>query len=337
MRVAGRSAARSGRRPAAAVVGGARERRAAGAGHRDGAVVERRRVQRRGRRPRRGADRRPLRDRRGRAPGALARGRRRGRLVAPAAKAVHPGYDAKAIAARRRSIDLALLRLPAPLPARFAGDAVRRRAARRSARLTLGGYGASVEGEARSTGTFRTRVARRWSSPTARAASWSGRRARPAPAPAIGDSGGPIAQGAAVFAVTTWSRAARAAPAARSRRACCSARSAPGSTARSPAGGARRGGSSAAVHLADAAESTIAAPALDGTLRISGTPWRFGGRPTARHRSMRISALPLSSLALLAPRRPRPSCAARSRATRTGRAARWCGSRTRAASSARAR
>ena len=41
-------------------------------------------------------------------------------LIAPTAKAVHPGYDPKAIEERRRSIDLALLRVPEPLPARFA-------------------------------------------------------------------------------------------------------------------------------------------------------------------------------------------------------------------------
>lgn len=40
-------------------------------------------------------------------------------LVPPAATAIHPGYDPKAIAARRRSIDLALLRLASPVPARF--------------------------------------------------------------------------------------------------------------------------------------------------------------------------------------------------------------------------
>lgn len=40
-------------------------------------------------------------------------------LIAPAARVVHPGYDTNAIEGRRRSIDLALLRLPAPLPARF--------------------------------------------------------------------------------------------------------------------------------------------------------------------------------------------------------------------------
>src|SRR5918993_6071773 len=40
-------------------------------------------------------------------------------LIVPAAKAVHPGYNAKAIENRRRSVDLALLRVPEPLPQRF--------------------------------------------------------------------------------------------------------------------------------------------------------------------------------------------------------------------------
>ena len=52
-------------------------------------------------------------------------------LIAPAAKAVHPGYDADAVEARRRSIDLALIRLPEPLPARFEAAALSATAAPR--------------------------------------------------------------------------------------------------------------------------------------------------------------------------------------------------------------
>src|ERR687889_1820506 len=40
-------------------------------------------------------------------------------LITPAAKVVHPGYNAKAIETRQRSIDLALVRIPEALPARF--------------------------------------------------------------------------------------------------------------------------------------------------------------------------------------------------------------------------
>ncbi len=58
------------------------------------------------------------------APGAEHRVHFRDEAGAPvllevAARAVHPGYDAGAIAGRRRSIDLALLRTDVPLPARF--------------------------------------------------------------------------------------------------------------------------------------------------------------------------------------------------------------------------
>ncbi len=38
-------------------------------------------------------------------------------LAEIAARALHPGYDSGAVAGRRRSIDLALVRLAAPLPA----------------------------------------------------------------------------------------------------------------------------------------------------------------------------------------------------------------------------
>ena len=52
-------------------------------------------------------------------------------LIVPAAKAVHPGYDAKAIETRQRSIDLALVRIPEPLPARFERATLTRREGRR--------------------------------------------------------------------------------------------------------------------------------------------------------------------------------------------------------------
>jgi hypothetical protein len=127
-------------------------------------------------------------------------------LIAPAAKAVHPGYDAKAIKARRRSIDLALLRLPEPLPARFETAVLSAAPAARGSLIEVGGYGVAREGEARSTGTFR--VARIpviephgpsrilvWAAP-----SWSGAGL------CEGDSGGPIARAGhnAAFAIATW-------------------------------------------------------------------------------------------------------------------------------------
>ena len=130
-------------------------------------------------------------------------------LIPPAAKAVHPGYDPKAVAARRRSIDLALLRLAAPLPARFEPATLSAATLREGASLTLGGYGAAKEGEPRSTGTFRTATLsvvepHGVSSILVWAKGGAGTGA------CLGDSGGPIAAASSVFAVATWSRGAGA-------------------------------------------------------------------------------------------------------------------------------
>jgi hypothetical protein len=123
-------------------------------------------------------------------------------LIEPAAKAVHPGYDAKAIEGRRRSIDLALLRLPAPLPARFSAAMLSSAAAAAGAPLTLGGYGVLREGDGRSTGTFRTAaLAAVEPYGPSRILVWAeGARA----GACTGDSGGPITQGAGVFALASW-------------------------------------------------------------------------------------------------------------------------------------
>ena len=77
-------------------------------------------------------------------------------LVEVTARAVHPGYDAGAAKARRRSIDLALLRTATPLPPRFAPVTLSAAPPRAGEDLTLGGYGASRPGDPRSTGTYRS-------------------------------------------------------------------------------------------------------------------------------------------------------------------------------------
>ncbi|TXN56508.1 trypsin-like serine protease, partial [Methylobacterium sp. WL6] len=77
-------------------------------------------------------------------------------LVEVAARAVHPGYDAGAIAGRRRSIDLALLRTATPLPPRFSPATFSTASPRAGETLTLAGYGAERPGDPRSTGTFRS-------------------------------------------------------------------------------------------------------------------------------------------------------------------------------------
>lgn len=123
-------------------------------------------------------------------------------LLPLAARATHPGYDSKAIAARRRSIDLGLLRLKEDLPARFEPAALSGAAARAGAGLVLGGYGVARPGDARSTGTFRAlRLPVVEPHGPSRILVWlqgSGGGA------CTGDSGGPIADEAGIVAVTTW-------------------------------------------------------------------------------------------------------------------------------------
>ncbi len=125
-------------------------------------------------------------------------------LIAPKAVAMHPGYDSGAVAGRRRSIDLALLRVPEPLPARFGAVALASGRPGKGEAVIVGGYGVSREGDARSTGTFRTAELASVepygpSTILLWAAGQAGRGA------CEGDSGGPVAgPGGSVVAVTIW-------------------------------------------------------------------------------------------------------------------------------------
>ncbi|GJD95711.1 S1 family peptidase [Methylobacterium iners] len=123
-------------------------------------------------------------------------------LVELAARSVHPGYDAGAIAGRRRSIDLALLRTASPLPARFVPARLSAAMPRTGENLTLAGYGAVRAGEARSTGTFR-RVDLPVVEPhgPSRILVWLKAAAAGA---CQGDSGGPILADGSIVAVTAW-------------------------------------------------------------------------------------------------------------------------------------
>lgn len=128
-------------------------------------------------------------------------------LIEPAAKAVHPGFDAKAIAARRRSIDLALVRTPGPLPDRFTTAALTGATPSRDAGLVVGGWGAAQERDFRTTGTFRTaslRVVEPYGPSTILV--WA--EGAPGTGACEGDSGGPLTETREgtrpVFAVTTW-------------------------------------------------------------------------------------------------------------------------------------
>lgn len=132
-------------------------------------------------------------------------------LIAPAAIALHPQYEAKAVSTRRRSIDLALVRLSAPLPARFKpARLVDGPLPRAGSPVTLAGYGVSREGEARTTGTYRSATLSAvepygpgrvliWASDP----NGAGKAAAGA---CQGDSGGPLFSGdGGVVAVASWS------------------------------------------------------------------------------------------------------------------------------------
>jgi hypothetical protein len=127
-------------------------------------------------------------------------------LIEPAAKTVHPGYDAKAIEARRRSIDLALIRVPQKLPDRFAVATLSAASPGAGAMVRFGGYGVAKEGDARSTGTFRTvELAVVEPYGPSRVLVWA-KGDGPGAGACMGDSGGPIAEGGAVVAIATWAK-----------------------------------------------------------------------------------------------------------------------------------
>ncbi|KPF65510.1 hypothetical protein IP69_17590 [Bosea sp. AAP35] len=132
-------------------------------------------------------------------------------LIAPATIALHPEFKADAVTARRRSIDLALVRLSAPLPARFTpASLVDGGLPRAGAVVLLAGYGVSRESEARTTGVYRSAALAvvepygpgkilLW------AADPAGAGKRPGPGACQGDSGGPMTADGGVVAVTSWS------------------------------------------------------------------------------------------------------------------------------------
>ena len=131
-------------------------------------------------------------------------------LIEPASVALHPGYDPKGIAARRRSTDLALVGLSAPLPARFRPATLSTASVPADTPILVGGYGVAREGDARSTGTFRT-AALRSIEPfgPSRILLWMGDPEARGRSPCTGDSGGPAATAdGAIVAVVTWTTGA---------------------------------------------------------------------------------------------------------------------------------
>lgn len=128
-------------------------------------------------------------------------------LVTPAAVARHPGYSAGAETTRRRSIDLALVRLPSALPSDFVPASLSGSIAAKGAAVTVAGYGVAREGDGRSSGTFRA-ASLSVVEPhgPGRILVWASGGAAEAGA-CQGDSGGPLIDGrGSVVAITSWAR-----------------------------------------------------------------------------------------------------------------------------------
>lgn len=126
-------------------------------------------------------------------------------LAEVAARSLHPAYDGDALRGRTRSIDLALLRTRAPLPARFVPAMLSPAMPRAGQSLTLAGFGAVRGGDRRSIGRYRgTALTVVEPYGPSRILVWL---KAPGPAKAggcQGDSGGPILAGEAVIAVAAW-------------------------------------------------------------------------------------------------------------------------------------
>jgi secreted trypsin-like serine protease len=132
-------------------------------------------------------------------------------LLEIAALALHPEYDASAIQTRRRSIDLALLRLAEPLPAHFAPAALASATVPEGAVVRLAGYGTSDESDksGRTMGTLRAvDLAVIEPHGPSRILLWLSDPAKSGRGGCQGDSGGPIAVADAVVALSTWTRGA---------------------------------------------------------------------------------------------------------------------------------
>jgi hypothetical protein len=129
-------------------------------------------------------------------------------LIVPSARAVHPGYDAKAIENRRRSVDLALLRVPERLPDRFERATLANAKPAKDASVAVGGYGLSQENAPKTTGTFRS-ASLKVIEPYGPSKILLWLQGTGPMGACQGDSGGPMTSGDAVVAITSWSSPAK--------------------------------------------------------------------------------------------------------------------------------
>ncbi len=131
-------------------------------------------------------------------------------LSEPRAVVRHPEFRNNAVQERTRSIDLALIRMGAPLPERFTAASLASSVPGADAMpVTVAGFGLSREGDPSATGTWRSTTLQT-SSPygISRILLWA--RAAPGVGACQGDSGGPIiGAGGHVVAAVSWSTGQR--------------------------------------------------------------------------------------------------------------------------------
>ncbi|MCX7339104.1 MAG: trypsin-like serine protease [Hyphomicrobiales bacterium] len=77
-------------------------------------------------------------------------------LIASQRVALHPEYRANAVQERTRSIDMALIRLQRPLPARFEPALLSTETSPTAANITAAGFGVAREGDASTIGSWRS-------------------------------------------------------------------------------------------------------------------------------------------------------------------------------------
>lgn len=125
-------------------------------------------------------------------------------LVKPAAIAPHPQFDRAGATARRRTVDLALIRLAEPLPASFTPLPLGSAMPTTGQAWTVAGYGLATEGDPRTGGTLR-QASLGVVEPYGPSKILVWLRGTPGSGACTGDSGGPILDPIGTLgAITAW-------------------------------------------------------------------------------------------------------------------------------------